>query len=326
MKSAATLHAHEIRLAEDREQTKQSKRWGPDLSKRQWATLRAYRAPDHISPHAHGAAPATMPGQTGALRGMLRLTLLAFIVPIAIADAARVRIVTHPSGAAMAHARAAWLHRWSRVACRVLGIRIDRRGFVPVSGVIVANHTSLLDALVIAAIRPVVFVACAEIRRIPIVGFIARIAGTIFIEGGRRNEISRVNFMVQRTLRRREVVVIFPECDRAGEFASALFQPAAELGCTLTAAAISYSSIARSAGILSHLIRVAARSAHTSIAFGGPSFHSGNRKQLARQLHREMSGYFIQTSRSESHSNQASPFCARNSATSMTSVPCDSMV
>src|SRR5205823_1842121 len=50
-------------------------------------------------------------------------------------------------------ARAAWLHRWSRFACRVLGIRITTHGDMPSSGLLVSNHLSYLDVVVLSSIR-----------------------------------------------------------------------------------------------------------------------------------------------------------------------------
>lgn len=239
-----------------------------------------------------------------AVRGILRMTVLAVLYSFALADAAWQRLVVTPKGRAIAYARAAWLHRWSRVARRVLGLRLDQRGFTPVSGIVVANYTGLLDAILLASICPCVFVAGAEVRRWPIIGFLARLGGTLFVEPRRRNDTARINFLIQRAVQRRLLVVIFPECrGSAGTtlraFTSALFQPAAELGCTLTAAAINYrvecdhdhsvplfSPKPRGLSQLAHLLtRCRARAV---IAFSAPTFRRGDRKQLALQLRGEV--------------------------------------
>ncbi len=239
-----------------------------------------------------------------AVRAILRATALAVLYPLALADAAWQLLVAAPNGSALAHARAAWLHRWSRVARRVLGLRLDQRGFTPVSGIIVANHTSLLDAILLAAVRPCVFVAGAEVRRWPIVGLLARLGGTLFVDPQRRNDTARINFMIQRAVQRRLLVVIFPECrDTDGTtlraFTSALFQPAAELGCTLTAAAINYRQesdndhsttlFSQKTHGLRKLAHLLTRSqARAVVAFSAPTFRRGDRKQLARQLRGEV--------------------------------------
>lgn len=239
-----------------------------------------------------------------AVRAILRSAALAVLYPLALADAAWQRLVTIPNGSALAHARAVWLHRWSRIARRVLGLRFDQRGFTPASGIVVANHTSLLDAMLLAAVRPCVFVAGAEVRRWPIVGTLARLGGTLFVDPHRRNDTARINFMIQRAVQRRLLVVIFPEC-RGTEgttlraFTSALFQPAAELGCTLTAATINYRlecDHADSTPLFSQQTRGLSQLAHlltrcrtrAVIAFSAPTFRRGDRKQLARQLRGEV--------------------------------------
>ncbi len=239
-----------------------------------------------------------------AIRAILRATVLAVLYPFAVADAAWQRVVATPTGSALAHARAAWLHRWSRIARRVLGLHLSQRGYTPVSGIVVANHTSLLDAILLAAVRPCVFVAGAEVRRWPIVGVLARFGGTLFIDPHRRNDIARINFMIQRAVQRRLLVVIFPECRGSDgtalrAFTSALFQPAAELGCTLTAAAIDYrqeGDNAHSTPLFSQKTRGLRQLGHlltrcgalAVIAFSPPTFRRGDRKQLARQIRGEV--------------------------------------
>src|SRR5262245_30295453 len=64
----------------------------------------------------------------------LRALALVLLYPAALVDAGLVRLTTTPTGIALAHARAAWLHRWCRVVRFVLDIRLMRRGFTPVSG------------------------------------------------------------------------------------------------------------------------------------------------------------------------------------------------
>lgn len=238
-----------------------------------------------------------------ATRAALRTAGLLLLYPVVLVDAARLRLVTPSTGLALAHARANWLHRWCRVLRSVLGLRPEQRGFAPTSGILVANSASLLDVILLAAIRPCVFVAGDEIRRWPIVGRLARLGGTIFIDRRRRHDVARVNFMIQRAVQRRLLVVIFPECGRpkgaaAPPFSSSLFQAAVELGCTLTAAAIEHHPEAsRTLLVISSqegtsfftLLRFIARArARAVVTFSPPTFRCGDRKHLARQLRGEI--------------------------------------
>src|SRR5881227_2529205 len=83
-------------------------------------------------------------------------------------------------------ARGAWLHGWCRFACRVLGIRIKTHGWMPASGLLVSNHLSYLDIVVLSSIRPCVFVAKRDVARWPLFGWLAHAAGTIFVDRKRR--------------------------------------------------------------------------------------------------------------------------------------------
>src|SRR5438034_9065863 len=74
------------------------------------------------------------------------------------------------------HARAGWLHRWSRFACCVVGIRITTRGAMPPSGLLVSNHLSYLDVLVLSSIRQCVFLAKRDVAGWPFCGGLRTVA------------------------------------------------------------------------------------------------------------------------------------------------------
>jgi 1-acyl-sn-glycerol-3-phosphate acyltransferase len=238
-----------------------------------------------------------------ATRASLRTAVLLFLYPFILADAAWLRLVTPSTGTALAHARANWLHRWCRILRSVLGLRPERRGFAPTSGILVTNYASLLDVILLAAIRPCVFVAGDEMRRWPIVGRLARLGGTIFIDRRRHHDVARVNFMIQRAVQRRLLVVMFPECSRSKNAtvrpcSASLFQAAVELGCTLTAAAIEHHPEAsRTPLVISSqegtsfftLLRFIVRArTRAVVTFSPPTFRCGDRKHLAHQLRGEI--------------------------------------
>ncbi len=88
---------------------------------------------------------------------------------------------------ALALARARCLQRHSRRILRVLGVEVSAGGRVPASGLLVSNHLSYLDVLVLSTITPAVFVAKSEVRGWPVFGWLARRAGTLFIERAKRS-------------------------------------------------------------------------------------------------------------------------------------------
>src|SRR5882757_9535853 len=65
-------------------------------------------------------------------------------------------------------ARAAWLQRASRRHLRIFNCTTTVTGPVPKSGLLVSNHLSYLDILVISAITPAVFVSKSEVRSWPL--------------------------------------------------------------------------------------------------------------------------------------------------------------
>jgi 1-acyl-sn-glycerol-3-phosphate acyltransferase len=108
-------------------------------------------------------------------------------------------------------ARAAWLHRACRRHIKIYSCTVRFTGPVPKSGLLVSNHLSYLDILVIASITPVVFVSKSEVRRWPVIGWPTALAGTIFIERARRTHVGPINREIAAAMDAGAVVVVFPE-------------------------------------------------------------------------------------------------------------------
>jgi 1-acyl-sn-glycerol-3-phosphate acyltransferase len=196
--------------------------------------------------------------------------------------------------------RAAWLHRWCRFACRVLGIRLTIRGPVPDSGLLVCNHLSYLDIIVLSSIRPCIFVAKKDVAAWPLFGWLAPAAGTIFVDRQRKFGARAVVDLMRQAIADGALVVLFPEgtsSDGASvlPFKSALLKPALQLGCPITAAAINYSllhgSVAdevcywRDMTLVPHLLNLFSKASiqsTLSIALFKPC--TSDRKQIALEL------------------------------------------
>ena len=69
-----------------------------------------------------------------------------------------------------------------------MGIRVQVTGSSAGAGLIASNHLSYLDILVYSAIAPCAFIAKREVRAWPAVGWIATLAGTIYVDRSRRSE------------------------------------------------------------------------------------------------------------------------------------------
>ena len=202
------------------------------------------------------------------------------------------------------HAHARWLHRWSRFACLVLSIRITTRGSTPLSGLLVCNHLSYLDVVVLSSIRPCVFVAKRDVAAWPLFGWLARAAGTIFVDREHRLSSPRVVNLVRDAIAAGSLVVLFPEGTSLDgttvlPFKSALLESAVQLRCPLAPASIQYAldhgSVAdevcywRDMTLLPHLLNLFfKREIRSNCSFSPPRIRAGNRKEIARELREEI--------------------------------------
>lgn len=80
--------------------------------------------------------------------------------------------------------RAAWLSRFCRRVLHAANVSWKAVGHVPEAGAVITNHLSYLDILVHAAIRPCAFVSAIETRRMPLIGWISMMAGTVYVTRG----------------------------------------------------------------------------------------------------------------------------------------------
>lgn len=103
---------------------------------------------------------------------------------------------------------------YHRIVCRCLGVRITVRGVAPPpgeGGLIVSNHVSWLDISVIGAQRPLCFVAKSEVASWPVIGLLAKLQRTVFIDRMRRTATAGVTAEMGQRLEAGEAVVLFAE-------------------------------------------------------------------------------------------------------------------
>ena len=113
------------------------------------------------------------------------------------------------------------------------------------SGLVASNHLSYLDVLAFSALGPCVLVSKAEVRRWPVFGALAHLAGTIFVDRNRARSARESNREVESALRNKIAVVLFPEGTSSDgstviPFRSPLFEAAIQGGQPITPASIRY--------------------------------------------------------------------------------------
>ena len=109
--------------------------------------------------------------------------------------------------------REAEVQRWAAGFLRVWRIDLQVHGTPPARGplMLVANHISWLDILVLHAAGFCRFVAKSDIQAWPVIGMMATQAGTLYIERASRRDALRVVHHMRDALLRGEVVGVFPE-------------------------------------------------------------------------------------------------------------------
>ncbi|MEO5733194.1 MAG: lysophospholipid acyltransferase family protein [Rubrivivax sp.] len=110
-------------------------------------------------------------------------------------------------------ARIGW---WARGLLRALGIGLRLQGRLPIPAgpalLVVANHVSWLDIAAIHAVLPQArFVSKADVLQWPLLGWLIRGAGTLFIERERKRDAVRVVHAMRDALAAGNTVAVFPE-------------------------------------------------------------------------------------------------------------------
>lgn len=100
---------------------------------------------------------------------------------------------------------------WFKRILVALGARVHIEGSMSQQpGMWVSNHVSWLDIVVLGAYAPIHFVSKAEVARWPVVGFLARQAGTLFLRRG-AHESEQIKSQMQARIQEGHGVLFFPE-------------------------------------------------------------------------------------------------------------------
>ncbi len=126
-----------------------------------------------------------------------------------------------------------------------LNIGCLTEGQPPARGLIVANHLSYLDIVILSGITPCFFVAKAEVNRWPFFGWAARAGGALFLDRASLASANRVAAQMSARLELPVPALLFPEGTSTDgsnvlRFHSRLIQPATQISAPIAAVAIRY--------------------------------------------------------------------------------------
>ena len=220
---------------------------------------------------------------------------------IALSYVPRVALLSHCSHL---EAKAQWLHWACQRVIRIFNLEIRSQGSIPGHGLLVSNHLSYLDVLVISALTPSVFVAKREVKTWPIFGFFARLAGTLFVDRCRRIQADTSARELETVLSDGRLAVLFPEGTSSDgqhvlPFRSALLEPVANCRHPISVSAMQYELNAgnvqeevcywKNMTLLPHLLNLLSKPALVAhVRFLRVERRALGRKVLARQLHAEV--------------------------------------
>ncbi len=193
------------------------------------------------------------------------------------------------------------LRIWGASCCGILGLRVRMASEPPPPPfLLVCNHLSWTDILVLSSACGGNFLSKREVRRWPLVGLLAWSAGTLFLDRLRPTDLPRTLEGMRSRLTRGGGLIFFPEgTTNDGKallpFKSALFQLPCDLEFPVHLACLRYGaprgSVPDSSALswtgnesfLAHFLRILGlRSFDAEIIFLGAAVRGKDRKELAR--------------------------------------------
>jgi 1-acyl-sn-glycerol-3-phosphate acyltransferase len=163
---------------------------------------------------------------------------------------------------------------FSGLVLRLYGVRVTatgRRKLAPLhrGHLVVANHLSYVDVLVLASLAPAVFVTSIELRNTLLLGQLARLSGSLFVERRRMTGLKREIDAITVVLNQGFSVVLFPEGttfngDRVHPFKQSLLDAAVKAQCSILPVCLRYQRV--------NGLPLSAASRDAVLYYGGTSF------------------------------------------------------
>lgn len=141
--------------------------------------------------------------------------------------------------------------RWLQWFSAIVNLHIIKDGELPERrAVFVSNHISWLDIIVIGQYLPAYFVAKSDISNWPVIGYLARQGGTVFIRRGNKQHIKTTAEKMVWLLKQNGNIIAFPEGtttkgDEVLHFHPSLFQPALLTRSAIQPVALQYQGVAK---------------------------------------------------------------------------------
>jgi 1-acyl-sn-glycerol-3-phosphate acyltransferase len=179
--------------------------------------------------------------------------------------------------------RQRWVGVWCSALLEMFGVRVLAQGPMPAPGfghLVVANHRSTADILVLLGAFGGRMVSRADLASWPLIGVAARVAGTVFVDRADAASGARTVRAIGRRLAEPSTVIVFPEGttfqgDDVRPFRAGAFVAALRSGADIVPVGLAYAKDSEAAFVgesfPAHLSRVtAADPSRVAMCVGSP--------------------------------------------------------
>ncbi len=207
--------------------------------------------------------------------------------------------------------RTAVFQQASKIISGIMGMRVKVTGEPPEAPfVLVSNHLSYVDVILIGSQVRCVFISKAEVQDWPLIGSIVRSLGTLFLDRDVKRTLPQMVKSMEEVLESGRGVVFFPEGttgrgDRVAPFRPSLLEPAVRSQRPVHYASVTYRTREEclpaeraicwwgDMKFMSHIVQLLAMPGFdASLTFGTEAIRAGDRKVLATRLHHAIEQQF----------------------------------
>jgi 1-acyl-sn-glycerol-3-phosphate acyltransferase len=100
---------------------------------------------------------------------------------------------------------------WSVIMLKAFGVRTVLHGNKPQVGLMMSNHQSYIDIWLIPKYAITVFVAKAEVKKMPLVGWGASAVNTVYVDRSSKESRQKTKNEIMERIKNGRSVIIFPE-------------------------------------------------------------------------------------------------------------------
>lgn len=136
------------------------------------------------------------------------------------------------------------------ILLKIMGFKISKKGDFNVNEgtVVVANHLSFMDIMLLTSVIKSTFVSTVEVQQTPFIGQLVELSGALFIERRNRDNLKKEVDSVKESLKGGINMSFFPEAkstngDELHRFRRPFFAPATDRDMDIQTIAINYETL-----------------------------------------------------------------------------------